>query len=226
MIRGWSNLYLVFLFFLESFHVDRIGLTLVIFLIAKPRTRPILRKDLPRNKSAQVGESVTMKCLVVLSGTLPDFRWLKWDKSITFVSNMEDNLEDGAFQVIDLKYYRTIQRDDSYESELKISNVTEEDFGLYTCYASNHIGAEYNSAFLSRYVRPTRALPSDRGKAIKEAMSDYLLSFLEANRFSHQLNFKKKKNGPVLLFTTIFSHRNCFLSSVATDGKDGHGLIL
>ena len=224
MRKGWSNLYLVFLFFLESSHVGRIGLTLVIFLIAKLQTRPILWKDLPRNKSAEVGESVTMKCFVVVSGTLPDFRWLKWDKSITFVSNMEDNLEDGAFQVIDLKYYRTIQRDDSYESELKISNVTEEDFGLYTCYASNHIGAEYNSAFLSRYVRPTRALPSDRGKAIKEAMSDYLLSFLEANRFSHQLNFKK--NGLVLLFTTIFSHRNCFLSSVATDGKDGHGLIL
>ena len=223
-MRGWSNLYLVFLFFLESFHLGRIGLTLVIFLIAKPRTRPILRKDLPRNKSAQVGESITMKCLVVLSGTLPDFRWLKWDKSITFVSNMEDNLEDGAFQVIDLKYYRTIQRDESYESELKISNVTEEDFGLYTCYASNHIGAEYNSAFLSRYVRPTKALPGDRGKAIKGAMSDYLLSFLEANRFSHQLSFKK--NGLVLLFTAIFSHCNCFLSSVATDGKDGHGLIL
>ena len=192
-MRGWSNLYLVFSFFLESFHLGRIGLTLVIFLIAKPQTRPILWKDLPRNKSAQVGESVTMKCLVVVSGTLPNFRWLKWDKSITFVSNMEDNLEDGAFQLIDLKYYRTIQRDESYESELKISNVTEEDFGLYTCYASNHIGAEYNSAFLSRYVRPTRALPSDRGKAIKGAMSDYLLSFLEANRFSHQLNFKKKK---------------------------------
>ena len=204
MIRGWSNLYLRFLFFLESFHVGRIGLTLVIFLIVKPRTRPILQKDFPKNKSVQVGESVTMKCLVVLSGTLPDFRWLKWDKSITFVSNMGDNLEDGAFRVIDLKYYRTIQRGDSYESELKISNVTEEDFGLYTCYASNHIGAEYNSAFLSRYVRPTKALPSDRGKAIKGAMSDYLLSFLEANLFSHQLNFRK--NGPVLLFTTIFCH--------------------
>ena len=204
-MRGWSNLYLVFLFFLESFHLGRIGLTLVIFLIAKPRTIPILRKDLPRNKSAQVGESVTMKCLVVLSGTLPDFRWLKWDESITFVSNIRDNLEDGAFQLIDPQYYSTIrQRGESYESELKISNVTEEDFGLYTCYASNHIGAEYNSAFLNRYVRPTKALPGDRGKAIKGAMSDYLLSYLEANLFSHQLNFKK--NGPVLLFTTIFCH--------------------
>ena len=204
-MRGWSNLDLVFLFFLESFHLGRIGLTLVIFLIAKPRTIPILRKDLPRNKSAQVGESVTMKCLVVLSGTLPDFRWLKWDESITFVSNIRDNLEDGAFQLIDPQYYSTIrQRGESYGSELKISNVTEEDFGLYTCYASNHIGAEYNSAFLNRYVRPTKALPGDRGKAIKGAMSDYLLSYLEANLFSHQLNFKK--NGPVLLFTTIFCH--------------------
>ena len=153
---------------MESFHLGRIGLTLVIFLTAKPRTRPILRKDLPRNKSAQAGESVTMKCLVVVSGTLPDFRWLKWDKSITFVSNMGDNLEDGPFQLIDLKYYSAIQQGpESYGSELKISNVTEEDFGLYTCYVSNHIGAEYNSAFLSR------ALPSDRGKAIKRAMSDY-----------------------------------------------------
>ena len=204
-MRGWSNLDLVFLFFLESFHLGRIGLTLVIFLIAKPRTIPILRKDLPRNKSAQVGESVTMKCLVVLIGTLPDFRWLKWDKSITFVSNIRDNLENGTFQLIDPQYYSTIrQRGESYGSELKISNVTEEDFGLYTCYASNHIGAEYNSAFLNRYVRPTKALPGDRGKAIKGAMSDYLLSYLEANLFSHQLNFKK--NGPVLLFTTIFCH--------------------
>ena len=144
MIRGWTNLYLLFSFFLESFHLGGIGLTLVIFLIVKPRTRPILRKDLPRNKSARVGESVTMKCPVIVSGTLPDFRWLKWDKSITFVSNIRDNLEDGAFQLINLKYYSTIrQRDESYESELKISNVTEEDFGLYTCYASNQ--SEQNS---------------------------------------------------------------------------------
>ena len=204
MRRGWSNLYLLFLFFLESFHLGRIGLTLVIFLIAKPQTIPILRKDLPKNKSAQVGESVRMKCLVLVSGTLPYFRWLKWEKSITFVSIIRDNLRDGTIQLIDPKYYRTIERGESCESELKISNVTEEDFGLYTCYASNYIGADYNSAFLSRYVRPTRALPSNRGKAIKGALSDYLLSFLKANLFSHQLNFRK--DGPVLLFTTMFSH--------------------
>ena len=30
----------------------------------------------------------------------------------------------------------------------------------------------------------------------------------------------------VLLFKTIFWHLNCFPSTVATDGKDGHGLKL
>ena len=35
-----------------------------------------------------------------------------------------------------------------------------------------------------------------------------------------------KSNGPVLLFKTIFRHDNCFPSSVAPDGKDGHGLKL
>ena len=35
-----------------------------------------------------------------------------------------------------------------------------------------------------------------------------------------------KNNGLVLLVKTILLHRNCFLFSVATDGKDGNGLKL
>ena len=35
-----------------------------------------------------------------------------------------------------------------------------------------------------------------------------------------------KTNDPVLLFKTIFKHLNCLVSSVFTDGKDGHGLKL
>ena len=42
--------------------------------------------------------------------------------------------------------------------------------------------------------------------------------------FSPQLYFKN--NDPVLLFNTIFRHWSCLLSSVVTDGKDGHGLTL
>ena len=41
---------------------------------------------------------------------------------------------------------------------------------------------------------------------------------------SYQLN--SKNNGLVLLLKTILQHGNCFLSSVATDGKDGNGLKL
>ena len=138
---------------------------MIVFLTAKPRTRPILRKDLPENTTVEIGKNATMKCRVVVSGTLPDFRWLKWDKSVTFVSKIEDNLNSGSFKLIDPRYYQYYYHfEGDYGSGVTIINVTENDFGLYTCYASNHIGAEYNSAFLSRYVRPTT--PSKRGKKL------------------------------------------------------------
>ena len=38
--------------------------------------------------------------------------------------------------------------------------------------------------------------------------------------------FKSKNNGPVLFFKNIFWHKNCFLSSVATDDKDRRGFKL
>ena len=53
-------------------------------------------------------------------------------------------------------------------------------------------------------------------------MAKYLFQTLK--RCSHQLN--SKTNGPGLSFKAIFRHWNCFVSSVATDGGDGHGLKL
>ena len=41
-------------------------------------------------------------------------------------------------------------------------------------------------------------------------------------KLKHQLNFEN--NGPLFLFETIFRHWKCFLSSVAMDCKNGHGL--
>ena len=135
------------------------------FLTAEPRGPPILRNDLPENTTVEIGKNATMRCRVMVSGTLPDFRWLKWDKSVTYVSKIEDNLKsNGSFKLIDPRYYRSLLLEDEYGSEVTIINVTEDDYGLYTCYASNHIGAEYNSAFLSRYVRTTT--PSKRGKKL------------------------------------------------------------
>ena len=37
------------------------------------------------------------------------------------------------------------------------------------------------------------------------------------------IEFQKYYNGPVLLVKNIFRHWNCFLLSVASDGKDERG---
>ena len=38
---------------------------------------------------------------------------------------------------------------------MNIVNVTEDDFGLYTCFVSNHIGNDFSSAFLIKNLKPT-----------------------------------------------------------------------
>ena len=65
----------------------------------------------------------------------------------------------------------------------------------------------------------------DTATNLQRTTPRYSLSFYKRLKlFSYQLNCKN--NGPVLLHKTIFRHSNCFLSSVATDGEDGHGLKL
>ena len=39
-------------------------------------------------------------------------------------------------------------------------------------------------------------------------------------------SMKQQNKGQFLSFKTLFRHRHCFLSSVVTHGKDGHGLKL
>ena len=97
-----------------------------------------------------------MTCIVlVIYGTLPDFKWLKWDKSITSMPQFGDDFEKGSYHLIDPHYYNTIQVKANYGVELRITNVTEDDLGLYTCFVSSHIHKDYNSAFLSKGVKPT-----------------------------------------------------------------------
>ena len=103
-----------------------------------------------------------MKCIVLVSETLPDFRWLKWNESVKSLPKLKDNWEHSSFKLIDPHYYTVIQVGANYGVELRIDNVTEDDFGLYTCFVSNDIGKDYNSAFLNRYVKPTS--PSKGGK--------------------------------------------------------------
>jgi len=126
----------------------------VIFLTAKPRSRPILQDGLPRNTTVAIGDNATMQCIVIRSGTLPDFQWLKWHKSITSLPKINDKLKKESYQLIDPRYYKTILDGENYGVELRIPSVTEDDLGLYTCFVSNHIGKDYNSAFLSTYAKP------------------------------------------------------------------------
>ena len=119
------------------------------------RLRPILQKSLPKNTTVQIGDNATMTCIVPVSGTPPDFRWLKWDKSVLSITKIGDDLQNGSYRLIDPHYYKTIQVRDYYGAELRITNVTEDDFGLYTCFVSDLTSEDYNSAYLSKYVKPT-----------------------------------------------------------------------
>ncbi|XP_068675497.1 fibroblast growth factor receptor-like 1 [Montipora foliosa] len=131
--------------------------TYTLNVVAKPRSKPILRNGLPRNTTAKVGDNTTMTCIVLVSGTRPDFRWLKWDKSITSQPKMNEILKDNeaVYKLIDPHYYKAIKVSESYGVQLNINNVSDDDFGLYTCYVSNVIGFDYNDAFLIKYDEPS-----------------------------------------------------------------------
>lgn len=129
--------------------------TFTLQVVARARSAPILQTDHPKNKTAQVGDNVTFTCIVLVSGTLPDYRWLKWNKSITSMPKAYKDMLNGSYRLINPYYYETIKVKSKYGVEVTIVNVTEDDFGLYTCFVSNHIGWDFRSAYLVKYVKPT-----------------------------------------------------------------------
>ena len=68
----------------------------------------------------------------------------------------------GPYKLIDPSYYRVIKVGERYGVQLNINNVDDDDFGLYTCYVSNHIGFDYSSALLMKYEEPSS--PSGKPK--------------------------------------------------------------
>ncbi|KAK3750974.1 hypothetical protein QZH41_009127 [Actinostola sp. cb2023] len=127
----------------------KVNHTYTLHVVSKPRSRPILRCGYPKNTTTKTHSNVKLKCIVELSGSLPDFRWIHWHETPSNYMNSLDLLN-GQFTVIDPLHYSTIDLGNKGQHgvELRLTNVTTKDFGLYTCIASNHLGQDYRSAFL------------------------------------------------------------------------------
>ncbi|KAK2559015.1 Fibroblast growth factor receptor 1, partial [Acropora cervicornis] len=137
--------------------------TFTLKVVVKPQSRPILQSDLPRNTTVKLGDNATMECIVLVSGTLPDFRWLKWDKNITSQPKMNGMMKaSGSNKLIDPIHYKTIKDGEYHGMQLEIYNVSDNDLGLYTCFVSNHIGYDYNSAFLIKSEERPRPTTSEK----------------------------------------------------------------
>lgn len=122
--------------------------TYTLRVVEKSRTKPILKCGFPKNTSVQLGQNASMTCIVLISGTLPDFRWLKWNNIPSTFPNSLD-FENGSYTLVNPRQYQTVHVGGKYGVEVNIGNVTPNDLGLYTCYVSNHLGFDYMSAFLS-----------------------------------------------------------------------------
>lgn len=97
-----------------------------------------------------------------MSGVLPDFRWLHWKSVPSNLAKLD--FKSKQFNILSPVHYATIDMDNEHEygSELHLNSIAEKDFGLYTCIASNHLGMEYRSAFLTQKKKPKTS--STQGK--------------------------------------------------------------
>ena len=105
---------------------------------------------------------------------------------------------------------------------IRVRKLRESDFifGLYTGKTDQKL--DYLSFLTLRafgVLQNTPAALIDM-PVLKGVMLWYLLPFKKLNLFFY---IEFQKNG---LVKTIFNHWNCFLLSVATDGRDEHGLKL
>ncbi|XP_057695941.1 limbic system-associated membrane protein isoform X2 [Corythoichthys intestinalis] len=83
-----------------------------------------------QSSEAQLGRTGTLLCEATAVPT-PEFEWFRDDKRLS-------NIEDISIQVL------------GTSTILMIANVAEEDYGKYTCVASNRLGVQNSSVFLYR----------------------------------------------------------------------------
>ncbi|KAL5021031.1 hypothetical protein ScPMuIL_000186 [Solemya velum] len=97
----------------------------------------------PSNKTAVLGDTVVFECRIILSDLQPHIQWVKHYKV------------NGSYMSPDDEPYVNQLQQTSFNNSnpevLILSNVTYENAGWYTCVASNSIGMNYNSAWLTVY---------------------------------------------------------------------------
>lgn len=146
------------------------------FTTEKSRTKPILKCGYPKNTSVLLGQNASMTCIVLISGTLPDFRWVKWNAVPRTYPNSLD-FAIGSYTLVDPVQYQTVHVQGKYGVKVNIQNVTPKDLGLYTCYVSNHLGSDYRSAFLSE--RTERWKGSDGMMTLKSNLYECMILLLQ-----------------------------------------------
>ena len=120
----------------------------------KTRTSPYLEKGEVENRTAIVGQNVSIPCYELISGTLPDFRWLKWKRkpNLTVLNMVAEGSKrydiNLGFEIIKANQYNQ-DRSQLYGIELVLTNVTKHDEGFYTCLVSNHVGHDYVTMYLT-----------------------------------------------------------------------------
>ena len=163
---------------------------MVLYVQKRVQASPYIEKATMKNQTKYVGDNVSIVCYELITGTIPDFRWLKWigpinETLLTDYLQQESGVgavDDKVAKVIHGKFYRPIKKDATWINangrvvvrgvECLLTNVTVEDSGFYTCIATNHMGEDYASMYLEvkkREEKPAIAFnrPGDGGQHIQ-----------------------------------------------------------
>lgn len=131
-------------------------------IVEKTRTSPYLEKGEVKNRTAVIGQNVSIPCFELISGTLPDFRWLKWKTTpnVTVLDMVAQDTKEYSKDILEImkadqykqvskQSHRSKAHNPLYGIELVLHNVTESDQGFYTCLVSNHIGHDFVTMYLT-----------------------------------------------------------------------------
>ena len=138
---------------------DKFQFLFSFFLLAQKQVRPQLEISSMQNITVQLGQNASLSCYAT-GGTLPKFGWLKWKVSGINQSVLERiytwkmvNISPYAheFQLTQKNMVTKpwIRTSVLHGVKINLTNVTKRDEGLYTCFASNTLGYDARTIYLT-----------------------------------------------------------------------------